>query len=398
MAPLDGGLAWLLDPVEPASFFEHYETAPLHVRRDDPARFVGVLGLEDVDFLLTSTVSNRMRPTDGERLVRAEADGSLSERPVVSLPGSAGVDVQAVYRAYHEGFTVIVNQVHRRFPPVAHLCRGLQAELHHPVGANLYLTPARSQGFLPHADTHDVFIMQLHGSKEWHISAPRDALPLANTKDGRHTLPDAQAYVLVPGDVLYLPRGFPHAALTGPGSSMHLTVGLDAFRWHDVFREALDLAAESDLAFRAAVPGRYFDAPFSAEQVGELAARLISAMDDASFLERVRERMRSRLVANSVPAGFSRFASLDALPTLEDRSVVRRDPAVTCVVRVGDEATIEFLSNYVTGPLAVEPAFRFVAANERFAVAELPGSLPSMDKIDLVRRLISEGLLEVDNR
>jgi bifunctional lysine-specific demethylase and histidyl-hydroxylase NO66 len=99
-----------------------------------------------------------------------------------------------------------------------------------------------------------------------------------------------------------------------------------------------------------------------------------------------------------VPAGFSRFASLDALPTLEDRSVVRRDPAVTCVVRVGDEATIEFLSNYVTGPLAVEPAFRFVAANERFAVAELPGSLPSMDKIDLVRRLISEGLLEVDNR
>jgi lysine-specific demethylase/histidyl-hydroxylase NO66 len=397
VAPFDGGLAWLLDPVEPASFVDHYERAPLHVRRDDPARFAGLLGLGDVDFLLTSTVSNRTRPADGERLVRAEADGSLSERPVGSLPSSAGADVQAVYRAYDEGFTVIVNQVHRRFPPVARLCRALQADLHHPVGANLYLTPARSQGFLPHADTHDVFILQLHGSKEWHVAAPREALPLASTRGDRHTLPDAEAYTLVPGDVLYLPRGFPHAALTGSGSSMHLTVGLDAFRWHDVLREALDLAAETDLAFRAAVPGGWFEAPFSAGQVGDLAARFASAMDDPSFLERVRERMRSRLVGASGPAGFSRFASLDALAALHERSVVRRDPAVACIVRAGEDATIEFLSNYVTGPLAVEPAFRFVAANERFTVAELPGALPVADKLDLVRRLVSEGLLEVED-
>jgi ribosomal protein L16 Arg81 hydroxylase len=398
MATVVGRLEWLLDPLTPSSFFEeYYETAPLHVRRDDPDRFAGLLNVEDVDHLLTATVSTRARPGDGERLVRAEADGSLSERRVMSLADTGAVDVQAVYRAYGEGFTLIVNQVHRRSSPVALLCRELQAELHHPVGANLYVTPARSQGFLPHADTHDVFIVQLHGTKEWHVSAPHLELPLADETAGRQTLPDARAYALAPGDVLYLPRGFRHAALTGSSSSTHLTVGVHAFRWRDVFREAIDLLAADDVAFRTALPVEYFDEPFASERVAELSSRLGAALADQSFLERARERMRSRFVATSAPAGFGRFASLDAVGALEADSVVLRNPSVVCVVRRSDgEATIEFLGNYVAGPRFLEEAFRFIATHDRFTVAELPGDLSMPDRLDLVGRLVSEGLLEVD--
>jgi bifunctional lysine-specific demethylase and histidyl-hydroxylase NO66 len=393
-----GGLEWFLDPITPSAFFEkYYETAPLHVRRDDADRFVGLPNVEDVDFLLTATVSTRARPGDGERLVRAEADGSLSERRVMILPDSGAVDVQAVYRAYTEGFTLIVNQVHRRSSPVALLCHGLQADLHHPVGANLYVTPARSQGFLPHADTHDVFIVQLHGTKEWHVSAPHLELPLANETAGRQTLPDARTYELAPGDLLYLPRGFRHAALTGSSSSTHLTVGVEAFRWRDVFREAIDLLAGDDVAFRAALPVQYFDEPFASERVADLASRLGVALGDESFLERARERMRSKLVATSVPAGFSRFSSLDALVALDAGSVVLRNPSVACVVRASDdEAIIEFLGNYVAGPRFLAPAFQFIATKDRFTVAELPGDLSLPDRLDLVGRLVSEGLLEVD--
>jgi bifunctional lysine-specific demethylase and histidyl-hydroxylase NO66 len=392
------GLDWFLDPVTPSAFFEqHYETAPLHIRRDDPERFGGLPTVEDVDFLLTGTVCARSRPSDGERLVRAEPDGSLSERRVMTLRDSGTVDVQAVYRAYAEGFTLIVNQVHRRSSPVALLCRGLQADLHHPVGANLYVTPARSQGFLPHVDTHDVFIVQLHGTKEWHVSAPELELPLAGRRTGRQTLPDAQTYKLGPGDVLYLPRGFRHAALTGSSSSTHLTVGVEAFRWHDVFREAIDLLADEDVAFRTALPVDYFDRPLASEEVAALASRLAAALGDESVLERVRERIRSRLVAMSAPVGFSRFPSLDALAALHAGSVVCRDPSVVCVVRAADgEATIEFLGNYVAGPRSLEPALRFIAANDRFTVADVPGDLSLPDRLDLVGRLVSEGLLEVD--
>lgn len=41
------------------------------------------------------------------------------------------------------------------------------------VGANVYLTPPGSQGFAPHYDDIEAFIMQLEGSKEWRIYAPR---------------------------------------------------------------------------------------------------------------------------------------------------------------------------------------------------------------------------------
>ena len=66
--------------------------------------------------------------------------------------------------------------------------------------------------------------------------------------------------------------------------------------------------------------------------------------------------------------------------------------------RVGttaDEATIAFANNYVSGPLRLEPALRFVAEHERFAVRELPGGLSVEDKLDLVSRLVSEGLLTI---
>ncbi|MFI6513623.1 cupin domain-containing protein [Streptosporangium sp. NPDC050855] len=391
-----GGLATLLAPVGLREFFGgHHESAPLYVP-GAPGRFRELPQLADVDFLLTATVSDRIRPGDGERLVRSEAGGGLTERRVRTL-SSFAVDVQAVYRAYDDGFTLIVNRLHRRHDAVARLCRELQAQLRFPVGANLYLTPARSQGFLPHADSHDVYILQLHGSKVWHVSAPETELPLRTEPGGPRALPEPEIRTLTPGDVLYLPRGWRHAALTGETSSMHLTVGVEAYTWHDYLTVALDVLAESDVAFRAALPRSYFDGPVDPDQMDALTARLASALDDSGVRARARDRLCSRLSRQTLPTGFQRFASLDALPALHPSARILRDPGITCVVRTGAaETTIEFLGNHVTGPTVVASALAFIAAETSFTVADLPGPLTDTDRLDLVRRLISEGLLEVD--
>ena len=42
------------------------------------------------------------------------------------------------------------------------------------VGANVYLTPPGTQGFAPHFDDVDVFILQLEGKKHWRLYEPRD--------------------------------------------------------------------------------------------------------------------------------------------------------------------------------------------------------------------------------
>ena len=41
------------------------------------------------------------------------------------------------------------------------------------TGCNVYLTPADSQGFSPHYDDIDAFILQLEGKKRWKVYAPR---------------------------------------------------------------------------------------------------------------------------------------------------------------------------------------------------------------------------------
>lgn len=391
-------LAWLLDPATPRTFYEvHYEREPLWVARNQVDYFVGLPCLEDVDGLLNTTVSNHVRPLDGDRLTRSERDGSSSEQRFRASRYGV-LDVQSVYRSYHDGFTAVINQMNRRSAAVSRLCRSLQAELHHPVGANLYLTPAHAQGFRPHVDMHDVFILQLHGTKEWHVSSPSTELPLVSAQHYKQNLPDFQTYVLAPGDTLYLPRGFRHEAVTGDSSSLHLTVGVHAFRWHDLLSDVLALVAEEDVTFRGALPAGYLHGSLDMDRVEHMARRLSMALADRELVEKAKQRIASKLIAADAAVGLSRFRSLDSIVAMTGRSIVARPPEVLCLTRVTPEqATIEFLGNFVTGPRVIAPALQFIAQNHQFAVSDLPGNLSDHDRIDLVKRLVTEGLLEVLN-
>ena len=58
--------------------------------------------------------------------------------------------------------------------------RRLRTELGHPVQINAYITPPQNQGFAPHYDVHDVFVLQVAGRKQWTIHAPVVTDPLDN--------------------------------------------------------------------------------------------------------------------------------------------------------------------------------------------------------------------------
>jgi ribosomal protein L16 Arg81 hydroxylase len=58
---------------------------------------------------------------------------------------------------------------------------------------------------------------------------------------------------LGPGDALYLPRGYIHAAETNVQRSIHLTVGVLATTAYDVVRDVLELIA-GDEEFRRPLP------------------------------------------------------------------------------------------------------------------------------------------------
>src|SRR5207253_2896853 len=112
---------------------------------------------------------------------------------------------------------------------------------HCPVHGNLYLTPAQSQGFDAHFDAHEVFALQLDGVKHWRLYGLAAVLPLACEKANvpRSSLGPPQEVRLEAGDLLYIPRGHAHEAFTSDQPSLHLTIGINVYRWSDLLQHAL---------------------------------------------------------------------------------------------------------------------------------------------------------------
>ncbi|KAL9189835.1 hypothetical protein ACHAXT_009510 [Thalassiosira profunda] len=173
----------------------------------------------------------------------------------------------------------------------------LESEFRCMVGSNAYLTPLHSQGFAPHYDDVDVFILQLEGFKRWRVHAPfnkRETLPRESSRDysqkeveeGGEEILDV---VLGPGDVLYLPRGWIHQAETvarpknvpklagiKDEHSLHLTVSaMQKWCWADFLEvlmpEALESAATSDktISLREGLPRNFLSYMGTMHQVDE---------------------------------------------------------------------------------------------------------------------------------
>lgn len=141
----------------------------------------------------------------------------------------------------------------------------LQEYFHCLVGANIYLTPPGSQGFAPHYDDIEAFVLQIEGTKEWSLYPPRtenETLPRESSGNFQQDEIGAPVHVQVlkPGDLLYFPRGWIHQAKTVDNShSLHITLSVYqktsyADLIEELMKQALKTATENDVALRRGVP------------------------------------------------------------------------------------------------------------------------------------------------
>jgi lysine-specific demethylase/histidyl-hydroxylase NO66 len=385
-----------MHPVAPAEFFDAYwEKQPLEVRRAEPAYYSSLPCLDEVDGLITTTVLGAGARAQEGRLVRTERDGRLSERPF-PLVADGPPDIHRIYRSYDEGYTVVLNGIHRRSPVVGAMCRDLEADFQHPVGVNLYLTPRSAQGYRPHVDSHDVVIVQIHGVKEWRVgAAPSRPFPTAAFPSGPiDSVPDAHGYLLTPGDALYIPRGYAHEAVTQTSSSLHLTVGVHVFTWADLLGEALRLVTAENSDLRRALPVTNLGGAFDESRVAALTYSL-AAVTSGSILEAARLSLSSKLLQHQA-ATTGHFHSLDSVPDLTVDSVVARGFQGPCRVRaVGERIVADYPGNYVSVPPFLAAALEHAVNERTFAVGSIPGDLSDSAKIEFTARLVSEGFLSV---
>ena len=118
----------------------HWGREPLLRRGADAGAFRDLLDLDGVDELL----SRRGLRTPFLRLAK---DGAWWTRPRSPVPAGSGAEIgdqvrdDKVAALFADGATVVLQALHRTWPPVIDLATALAAELGHPVQANAYVTP-----------------------------------------------------------------------------------------------------------------------------------------------------------------------------------------------------------------------------------------------------------------
>ncbi|MBD0335799.1 MAG: transcription factor jumonji jmjC domain-containing protein, partial [Cyanobacteria bacterium Co-bin13] len=204
-----------------------------------------------------------------------------------SLPES---DDPQVWQAYlNQGATLIVNGVHHRVPTLSGLVDDLRQELGYRVHANLYCSPAQQQGLTCHYDTHEIFILQIDGAKEWFVYPETMPFPTEALRALPQEPPQASPYlkcVLQPGDVLYIPRGHWHYGVACDRPSLHLTLGitcLTGLDWLNWLQR--DLQTQTD--WRRSLPAIADGDPSALKaHLLTLQQQLATALQDPECLQR----------------------------------------------------------------------------------------------------------------
>ena len=301
-AAVDQQLEVLLGDLHPDDFFERFwETEPCLLDRFEPDRYSHLLSLDDVDRILTAGTQHfpLVRLFKGGSPVPPESYTRSFTRS--GFTSTDLIDLERVLAAFCDGATVVVRALDRSHPPLRRLCAELSRYLLARVSANAYLTPRDSQGLRPHFDPHGVFVLQLAGAKSWQVFGEAIRFPL-DARASPGLLEQAQAVlqletVLRPGGFLYIPRGVVHNASTADEPSLHLTVGIRAVVWSELFEE-LAQTARRDARFRRALPRALLDSGDQAElsaQFTELWNAFVQIIDPGAAVAAVAARVLGEL-------------------------------------------------------------------------------------------------------
>ena len=382
----EDALAFLMAPVSRGEFFDRvYEREALLNIRGEPERYAALLTLAMLDDFIASAdlregmieLTNRKQPISRDDYTYD--DGHISRT--------------AVARHYGGGATIILPHLHESLFQLGEFARSLEEIFSCHVQTNIYLTPSGNQGFPPHYDNHDVFIMQISGAKAWRLYDTAVATPYRGERFQleRHKPSEVrQEFTLRAGDCVYVPRGMMHdAENVGDEPSLHITVGLITKTWADLLLEAVSELALEEEGFRRSLPPGFATREFDRDEARRHFERLVATISEKASMESAFDLMADNFVRGRRPNVAGVIMQHPPVPQEGDRFRRRRFVPWNAAEDEGD-LVIVGPGGDVRFKQEDGDALDVALSGAPFGEAELKCADPA----ELIRKLWSHGYLE----
>jgi hypothetical protein len=267
--------------------------------------------------------------------------------------------------------------------------------LHQPVSAAAFWSHGSMRAPVRYED-HDLLVVQLRGTRGWHVSSAASELP--NTwKALPHSAPALgphQSFEVRPGDVVYLPRGTWHS-VDSEDKSLHLSISFSPLTLREALIAALDHFSDLDRGWRSTIGSRLgFQLRASGLErllpaVAEAAAQLANACRTPGFLASALLWRSSRTIAALAPLPTA------SAPALGLDSELRQGELAFCHLTASPERIdISYPGGHLYVHRGAQPCIEFMVNTPRFRVRDIPGEVSDEVRLSLAGRFVQIGFLQ----
>src|SRR5262249_54552272 len=121
-------------------------------------------------------IQSDVLPAERFRVVRANLD--IPPAMFRSRGASARLRPSALGSVLAQGASLVLNRIDEVVPAIGRLSDAIERRLSSVVWVNAYLSFGQGSAFRSHWDSHDVLVLQVHGSKRWRGFGTPMALPI----------------------------------------------------------------------------------------------------------------------------------------------------------------------------------------------------------------------------
>ena len=393
------GFEWLIHPITKEQFAEEYfEKKVLHIKQDairTPKYYSNLLTRESLDLFL-----NEQNVKYPEVQLVGTPKG-FKHREYLKEDNS--INLSKLFKYYSEGATINVVGLNNYLLPLGNLCENLIKETSHRYQTNIYCTPKNTQGFEVHYDSHDVIVLQVHGTKNWEIYDSPIELPLKGLQnftpeqDLNPTL--KQKLTLKEGELLYIPRGVMHNAKSADTSSIHITLGLVGTSIYKLLTNSLAEIAKGNKKYRQFLPLGYINDKDAKEKIKEEFKNLIKDFENQIDLDSVLNTLEDNVIKNTPVKLINQLENIDnILEENIDYNQVSFSVRKSLIIKteiVKEELVIKANGLEHNFPDYVLNTFNKICETDTFTTSDLGNDLDSEGKEVLLEYLIKEGIIIV---